>query len=133
MRPHREHHLGGAARAIHHGGQDQSGGVQHGAQRAHPRFVVVRRAEVGEYRVGQMAIEHLGCPFLPVGEQPWQVVDHAKLVHRLQQVDAGGRRAGPGVERHDQDLPALKGSIQRKQKADGQRDRAEAGAAGNQG
>ena len=69
VRTNREHQLGRAARAIDDRRQEERGGVQDGTQRADPGFVAVRGAEIGEDRIGEVTIEHLGGPLLPVPEE----------------------------------------------------------------
>ena len=80
-----------------------------------------------------MALEDLSRPFLPVLEDLLELGVAVEAGARLEQRDAGRRRARPRVERHDRDLAALEVRVQREQVGDRQRDDPEAEAARGHG
>src|SRR5215469_15577239 len=77
-----------------HNGDEQRAGVEHGGERGEPALVVVLRAVVAEDGVGDVRLEDVGGPALPLDEQ-----DDERLLAAVEGVAAeefgrGGRRTG---------------------------------------
>ena len=111
--------------------QHEARGVEDRAQGADPGQVVVARAEVPEQRVGDVRVEDLDRPALPVDEQLRQSLDQAELGIGLEEGDGRRRRSRRRLEGDDLDLAALVRAVQREQERHDQGDGAEAADRGD--
>src|SRR5581483_568671 len=125
---HRERQPRPTARGAVDPDQDQRAGVQHRGQRRQPGLAVVLGAEVAEQRVGEVALQHLGRPALPLAEQLVQRLGGALLGAAAQELHAAGGRAGAGVEQRDAHLAARERLVEDRHVTDHQRQEQEAGA-----
>ena len=73
------------------------------------------RTEVGQDGVGEMAVEHLGCPGLPGLKHSRQVAENAGQCVRLEQGHARRRRTGACLEHDHGDFTSLERRVQREQ------------------
>ena len=83
------------------------------------------RAEEAQQRVGDVRIEDLDRPVLPLVEERRQPADEVELGVRLEEGDGRRRRAGGGLEGDDLDLSPLVRPVEREQEGHDQGDRAE--------
>ena len=131
VRPNALGQLGFATRHARDRREHQARGVEDGPQGADPGQVVVARAEEAQQRVGDVRVEHLDRPALPLEEQVREPPHQAELGVVLEQRHGRGRRSGRGLERDDPDLTPLVRAVEREQEGHDERDGPEAGDRGD--
>ncbi len=86
------------------------------------------RPVVAEKRVGDMRLQHLGKPALPLREQiPQNLMALIEAV-TLQQLRRCGRRTGPCVQQGHKHLPLREAAVEHRHIADHQGDKGQSGA-----
>src|SRR5207244_3269411 len=106
--------------------EDQARCVEDRPEPADPRKVVVARAEEPEQREGDMRIEDLDTPALPVEEELGQPMNQTELGIGLEERDGRWRGAGRGLESDDLHLAPLVRDVQREQEGQDTGDELEA-------
>ena len=109
-----------------HDREQERARVEHRGHRGHPRLVVVLRAVEGEDRKGDVALEQLRRPRLPVLQQVDQGVVALLAGVTPQDLERRRRRSGPRVEQRDRRLAPREGLRQDRQVSDDEREEAEA-------
>ena len=87
----------------------------------------MRRTEQGEDGIGHVALQHVGHPSLPFGEQLRQRRGHPCAPHSVKKFGSRRRGPGPRVEKQHADLTAVEGLIQHREIGDHHREQPEAG------
>ena len=93
--------LGLATRRPIDGGEHEARGVEDRAERPDSGQVVVARPEEGEQGVGDVGVEDLDRPVLPLLEQVREVVDQAEQGIGLEEGHRRWGSTGRGLEGHD--------------------------------
>ncbi len=106
--------------------EDEAGGVEDRPQGADPGQVVVAGAEVAEERIGNVGVEDLDGPALPIEEQLRQATNEAELGVRFEEGDRRRRSTCRRLERDHLDLAALVRAVQGEQERDDEGDDAQA-------
>src|SRR5438034_5550787 len=75
--------------------------VEDRGERREPRLVVVLRPEIGERGIGEVTLEHVSGPALPVAQQLGERAGAGVAAVPPQQLRGTGRRAGAGIEQRD--------------------------------
>ena len=110
--------------ARHHRDQ-QRATIQDRGQRRQPALVVMLRAVVAQDRVGDVRLQQLGRPALPLDQQHHQrLLPPAKRV-AAQQFDAGRRRSRPRVQQRNAHLAPRKRPVQHRNISNHQRHKAQ--------
>ena len=106
--------------------QHEARGVEDRPESADPGQVVVARPEEGEQGIGDVRVEDLDRPVLPLPEQVRELVDKTEQRVGLEKRDRRWGSAGRGLERDDASLAPLIRAEQREQERHDERDGAEA-------
>ncbi len=126
---HGEGELGLAGGRAFDGGDEEGADVEDGGEGGEPALVVMLGAVVAEDGVGDVRLEDVGGPALPLDEQGDERGVAAIKAVAAEEFGGGGGRAGAGVEQGDRDLAAAEGGVEDGDVADDEGDEAEAGAA----
>ena len=107
---------------------DERARVEHADQRREPRLVVVLRAVVAENGVGEVTLQKVCRPALPILQKLAEALHLPGVRVAAQKLDRRGRRARARVEHRDADLAPRERLIEHRQVADDDCEEAEARA-----